>query len=987
MTMMNDQDANSYSKINRVSRGGRSLGTGASDAATVNGGTVLEIGLSRTNAIILTCRPETSQTGIAHVEVTLLTPYAGNNGGAFSSPRVGDKITWLTAGGHSYYLGMSHQSQAQPPFTGPLPSGDEEKSQINTGGPSMLSTGFRLADQPDGTLSDDLVPVENAQVGGSPGTDPAKTPGADVLLDPATNTFRSPGEILGTDPPDDPCEIDDAVFEKCSPEFAAVMRPLNRVKDPAYATAKGFGFNEISIRNRTAKLADPSGGDPTASATDSESSAPPSPGAGSYDTILGQGGITHYGQDYVQTISNGDTWETSVCNQIKYAGERLELQAGHEIILRVGDSSITLNDQGIALAQRELGGIGSSMQLSHASISTYSVNNEINAWNYSVTVPWATLNLAPMNAVLAACQGVEIKSGFDNYAPFAENVAETVAQIAYLGSSLIQTLAGEGETGESSQRTETEIGLQLADALALASAGVPINAELMKTSYAHPLFVSPGLAAMEIVGPALGMVQSMFTEVMAARAGNLGSATIKLNNADMTLQSGYIEQIPPEMLKVMAIQASVTMVGGLVPGNIPIPGSIQEALAGGVAALGALVPLAIASTVGITEMPLKVSGSGNVRIEASNSMTSGAYISPAQIATATPGQTSLGTLVTLFSGGGLSLMGAMGWYSTKKFAKMATNPAFAGVSGVGLANSFLYHNFMTQTSSSTNRHLTVTDSATTISSMTEILLEGPTDNDEHHLGAHEEAPSENETAGGTRTRAKDKSTNVKNNDDGSTTTETTTKAGNVETTTKTETKTTKNIDGGTTTTKEVNTKKVTGGDEATAENTKTETTTTTHPTTGTTVTKTKEGQTETTTTTTKTSDGETVTTKTNNPADGKTVTTKDRYGQVTKTTKTTPTPDGGTRIDTTENGQLTTEYRDQDGNPVPAPPPASPPPAGPASAPTPNANADGAGGSSGDGDAEEKVDEEGYDGDIDNDSDEEEKDGEEGDDGDAPPPS
>ena len=139
MTMMNDLDANSYSRISRISRGGRSLGTGASDAATVNGGTVLKIGLSRTNAIILTCRPETSQTGTAHVEVTLLTPYASNTGGSFISPRVGDRITWLTAGGHSCYLGMSHQAKAQPPFTGPMPESGMLNQSQKAGGDAMLT--------------------------------------------------------------------------------------------------------------------------------------------------------------------------------------------------------------------------------------------------------------------------------------------------------------------------------------------------------------------------------------------------------------------------------------------------------------------------------------------------------------------------------------------------------------------------------------------------------------------------------------------------------------------------------------------------------------------------------------------------------------------------------------------------------------------------------------------------------------------------------
>ena len=99
--MMNDQGASSFSNIGRLSRGGRSLGTGASDSTTINSGTVLKINLSRTNAIILVCRPETSQVSTAHVEVTLLTPYASNTGGSFISPRVGDRITWLTAGGHS----------------------------------------------------------------------------------------------------------------------------------------------------------------------------------------------------------------------------------------------------------------------------------------------------------------------------------------------------------------------------------------------------------------------------------------------------------------------------------------------------------------------------------------------------------------------------------------------------------------------------------------------------------------------------------------------------------------------------------------------------------------------------------------------------------------------------------------------------------------------------------------------------------------------
>ncbi len=959
---LNSGSASGILQGSRYNRGAGTAGTGATHASTVDTGSVLSIETNKTNGIILYCQPETTVPSVnADVQVTLLTAQSTNRGGAFIAPRVGDKIVWLTSKGNSFYLGMSHQATSPQPFLGDTDV-DATTGGTNTGGASMLMTGMRIPDQPLGTTSDDPLPIENAQVDGAPGTGFANVPGSDVLMDPKTNTFRSVGEITGNASPNEPYDIPDSVFGKSSSDFKTVMQALNKAKDPAYAKAKGYGFNEISVRSRAATFQGGSGSNAESSTATSGTSTnggsviPPgaklspdgfytttktgelpqtnpekyAPGTtatstnNSYKPTSPPGGVMVYGQDYVDLWSTKTLTSMSLTESTLYAGTTLRIEAGDEIILQVGRSSITINQDGIAIAQSELGGIGSSLRMSNDSIETYSVTHEIDAWNFAVNVPWATLNLAPMNAVLAACQGVEVKSGFKNYAPFCENLAEYAIQMMILGADMTDVSGTQAQKDE--QKKDLE--LDMADATVLAMAGVPLNFPVMVTNADSPLSVPPGFAALDIMGPAMGMLNGIMGEVIAGAAGKGGSATVRLNNADVTIQAGYVEQIPNEVKAAIVAQ---DVEAAAAAGATAATGSTNVALGAAIAAgVAGAVGQAVASKFNV-EKPLLVSGLGNVRIEASQSMTSGAYQSNLQAATAAPAQTLASGVAQLLSGAfPLSVASVLNLMATVTYAKQLTKKGFVGVTGVGSANAFTYHNLGFQHSAPTGEHTTVPLDPAMTDTMTEILLEGPSGSSQHELDESAEGdpqtgednhgnPTVTRTLGdgseekktfetnGNEVTTTTVTTNKDNDDkttvvdkmtylpDGSTSTaRTTTQPNGGETNETVTTKT--NRDGSTETTTENN-----GGHTTETETTKTnpdgsaETTTTkTDPVTGNTESSTTkktnpDGSIETSTTTKTNPDRSTETTMIKNNPDGSSETTTTKTDPVTGNTETTTT--------------------------------------------------------------------------------------------------
>jgi|GEM_PF-7132999 len=765
---LNSGSASGILQGSRYNRGAGTAGTGATHASTVDTGSVLRIETNKTNGIILYCQPETTVPSVnAEVQVTLLTAQSTNRGGAFVAPRVGDKIVWLTSKGNSFYLGMSHQATSPHPFLGDTDV-DATTGGTNTGGASMLMTGMRIADQPLGTTSDDPLPIENAQVDGAPGTGFANVPGSDVLMDPKTNTFRSVGEITGNASPNEPYDIPDSVFENSSSDFKTVMQALNKAKDPAYTTAKGFGFNEISTRSRLATVQGGSGST-TGSSTAKSGTSPTNyggvipPGAKQSPDALhpglktnpetytpgekagnntykptNPGGAMVYGQDYVDLWSTKTLTSISAEKSTYFAGSTLWIEAGEEIVLQVGDSSITINQDGIAIGQRELGPIGSSFKMSNDSIEAFSVSHEISAWTYDVSVPWATMNLSPMNAVIAACQGVEIKSGFQNFAPFAENLAEFAIQMTIMAADMADA------SGDDAAAERKDLGEDMADETIMAVLGVPVNVPISTSSADSPLSVPPGFAALDIMGPALGMITAITSELKACTAGKGGSATVKLNNADVTIQGGYIEQIPEAVIRAMKIQtalmamaAGASIAAGVASQHSSFGGSAETDTVVGATAAATILAAIVADTganlaAKAPELPLLIAGSGNVRIEASGSLTSGAYLSAEQMAEAADGRLKEAAISGTKAGPfPLSVGGMFNIVTALSYAKHMGKTAFVGVAGVGPQNSFLYHNLQIQNSAPLLSNVTLDPlEEDEVIAMTNILLEGPEEQEE-----------------------------------------------------------------------------------------------------------------------------------------------------------------------------------------------------------------------------------------------------------------
>ena len=119
MSNFNGAGASRFSGSTHANRGLGATSRGAGNATTISTGVVTDVVPQKTGAIHLVCQPSNnSPTVNGKVEVLLLLPQAYENGGTMMSPRVGDKIVWLTAGATSYYLGSAPQESAKPSFVG-----------------------------------------------------------------------------------------------------------------------------------------------------------------------------------------------------------------------------------------------------------------------------------------------------------------------------------------------------------------------------------------------------------------------------------------------------------------------------------------------------------------------------------------------------------------------------------------------------------------------------------------------------------------------------------------------------------------------------------------------------------------------------------------------------------------------------------------------------------------------------------------------------
>ena len=112
---------------------------------------------------------------------------------------------------------------------------------------------------PDSTdlFSSFVDPVANVRPSEAPGVNVHQADGYSELFDPETQTPKSISAVVNgksiaptvSDPPD----IEDSVLESASDGFKAVMKPLNKLKDPSYQDQKGLGYSGISISPRVSK--------------------------------------------------------------------------------------------------------------------------------------------------------------------------------------------------------------------------------------------------------------------------------------------------------------------------------------------------------------------------------------------------------------------------------------------------------------------------------------------------------------------------------------------------------------------------------------------------------------------------------------------------------------------------------------------------------------------------------------------------------------
>ncbi len=260
MSNFNDAGASRFSGSTHANRGLGATSRGAGNATTISTGVVTDVIPQKTGAIHLVCQPSNnSPTVNGKVEVLLLLPQAYENGGTMMSPRVGDKIVWLTAGATSYYLGSAPQETAKPSFLGET---SDDATADNTGGEGMLVTGMRMPDQTLNTeVNENGVKVSNARTVGAPGTNKPEVPETNRLIDSKTSRLRSLDDVKNAVPeggersPDEPYSIPEEKMLRASLGFQRVMRGVNEMRDPAYKSAKGLGYSEVSIKARKSRLA------------------------------------------------------------------------------------------------------------------------------------------------------------------------------------------------------------------------------------------------------------------------------------------------------------------------------------------------------------------------------------------------------------------------------------------------------------------------------------------------------------------------------------------------------------------------------------------------------------------------------------------------------------------------------------------------------------------------------------------------------------
>ena len=268
-------------------------------------------------SIYLTVTPYDSYGGGSAINVLVPSGMASYAGGVAILPRVGESVVVLKSSGSWNYLIGAVNGTDHPWLFNPTTASD---GSTTTNTPVKEGTGFRVPD---------LLSTNHDS--GSPGSKPGM--GNAQLLD--ENLFFTTGATLW----------DQGKAKKshgnsgCSYGFGTVQESLKQAQDVAYESAKGLGFNEVMIRSRSASE--------NTSTTSSSTT---------YDVAEGSmGGVSVYGQDYVDLWSTGTMSAQSKDNMNLSSGKVVRIEAGADVDVSVaGAMTVEASDVDIDAAAVEV---------------------------------------------------------------------------------------------------------------------------------------------------------------------------------------------------------------------------------------------------------------------------------------------------------------------------------------------------------------------------------------------------------------------------------------------------------------------------------------------------------------------------------------------------------------------------------------------------------------------------------------------------------
>ena len=543
-------------------------------------------GKPNTACIYLHVQPVENTDAAAAMKVYLLSNMASSAGGAIAIPRIGEVVVCMSlTPDSSFVIGAVHGYTNKPKETKyhlPWPFAATKGDPVTTNDAGVLAqgTGFRVPDQTDPDASWDLA----TSPGGTP-TGGSVTDGK--LLD--ANLFFNVGcSAWGNNA----SPVKDTTFTNSSYGFQQVQTLVSSAKDAAYksssanksatvskadpsdtefTTNTGLGFNEIMIRSRKASSSDGS--------------------SGSWETA-GAGGVSVYGQDYVDLWSTGSVTTIAKNNLSFAAGEKLVIEAGTEISLRVGRSGITLTEDGVVISQTNCEAITSYWKMTPFSIESFALNEVHTAWFFSVVGIWSSLNMGPGTFAATGMMNATISSGAYSY--FGLGTLSTAAMTA-----AIPIDATSGATGAVSDVGQTVLLSQL---------GLPINIKYDKNIQNNTLpTCNLGLSAATAVTSIVSSVVGTFipSVVASATTGNcfMGSSGVACIGNNIAVNAGFQTGAGGSMVPVskgsVRIQAtqSVGMFGYMGPAvasdgaaagylkalQVAKWGSVGAAVAGGIA--------------------------------------------------------------------------------------------------------------------------------------------------------------------------------------------------------------------------------------------------------------------------------------------------------------------------------------------------------------------------------------------------------------------